>query len=466
MARLLESSLMNHHPTGAGQIPVHEPEAERLGKLDLRSLWKNASWTSGSLLVTALLAFAETILLARFLGVTLLGVFFLIRAYPEAVQQVLDCRTRDTVVKYLGEYVALDQHDRAGALVRLIWLIDVVAGLIAMAIVFSTASIAARYVAHEPTATWPVAAYAVSQFVGTLDSASGSVMRVFGRFGVSSVMGVYRSVGRFALILVVVLLGGRILALVYAIVAIQVAYTAASTWISVSLLRKHVAFRAWSGMGAIGEQRRQILKFLLQTNIAGTLKMSSEKLLMIVIGALGGAPVAAQYKIASQVGSSIVLVSDPLYLVIYPTLSKMVARKQWEGLFGGLRRLQRIMVAFTVPAAAVASGLMVILIPVVFGEDFAPAIIPGIIIMWAGLPEVTLFWLAPLLFCLDQASLLVKYRALSSVVQLIVALALVPFIGATGAAVSLLAMHWLYFTLKIRLGEKCRQRLQPQESAA
>ncbi len=231
--------------------------AQDLRRLDLRSLWRNASWTSGSLAVTTVLAFVETILLARYLGVTVLGYFILVRAFPEAVQQVLDCRTGETMVKYLGEFVALDDRERAGALVRLIWLVDAAAGLVATAIVLATASLAARYVVHDPAVAWLIAIYAISQFVGTLDSASGSVVRVFDRFGVASVMGICRAVARFIGILVALLLGGRIAALVYVLVGIEVAYTMAGSWVAVSLLRERIGFRVWGTVRALGESAQR-----------------------------------------------------------------------------------------------------------------------------------------------------------------------------------------------------------------
>lgn len=434
-----------------------------LGRLDFRSLWKNASWTSASLVVATALGFAESIVLARCLGVTLLGYFVLIRSFPEAVQQILDCRTRETIVKYLGEFVALGQRERAGAVVRLIWLVDAAAGLVAMAIVFATASLAARYIVHDATATWLVAIYATSQFVGTLDSASGSVVRVFDRFGVASAMGACQAVARFTGILAALLLGGGINALIYVLVGIEVLYTFSAACVALWLLRKHIGFRIWGALGAIRDRRKEILKFLLHTNIAGTLKMSSDKLVLVIVGALGGAPVAAQYKIASQTGTSLLFFSDPFYQVIYPSLAKMVARRQWDAIFSGLRRLRRITLTVAIPGAAVASGLMVPLIPLVFGSEFKPAVIPGIMILWAVVPNVVLFWRRPLLLSLGQAAQLVRYRATASALQLILTLVLVRPAGVIGAAVGMLAMQWVYAALEIRLMDSWRRRLEHSE---
>lgn len=454
-----DDELLQRSDTLTPDLGPDDPAANERGRLDLRSLWKNASWTASSLAVSTVLLFVETVLVARFLGATAMGYFVLIRSFPEAVQQVLDCRTRESIVKYLGEFVALGKRNEAGAVVRLVWMVDAAAGLVAMAIVMATASLAARYVVHEPSAAWLVILYAAGQFVGTLDSASGSVLRVFDRFGIASAMGIVQAVGRFAAVLVALLLGGGVTALICILVGVEVIYTLTSAVISLSLLRRNVGFTIWGRLAAIRDRRREILRFLLHTNIAGTLKMSSEKLILVIVGIFGGATITAQYKVASQTGSSIMLFTDPFFQVIYPSLSKMVARRQWNAIFHGVKKLQRITLSFALPAAAVISGLMFPLLPLIFGSDFKPAIVPGIIIIWAVLPNVVFFWLRPLLLSLNEAGRLAKYRALSSGIQLAMTLALVPFFNAIGAAVSLLVMQWLYATLEIRLTRSRRSQL-------
>ncbi|MBN1461278.1 MAG: lipopolysaccharide biosynthesis protein [Armatimonadetes bacterium] len=436
-----------------------------MGKLNIRGLWKNASRTSISSAVSVALLFLETVLLAQFLGAEIFGLFILIRAYPEALLQLLDCRTHETTVRYLGEFVALDKREPAGALIRLIWLIDVVAGVIAMGIVLATASLASRYIVHDSTAAWLVAVYAISQFASTLDSASGSVMRVFDRFGIAALMGICRAVARFAGILVVLLLGGGVPALIYLLVGVEVAYTAANFGVALSLLRARVGFRIWGTTRALGERRSKILKFLLHTNIAGTLKMSVDRLVLIFIGAFGGAPIAAQYKVASQTGGSLMLLSDPFYQVIYPSLSRMVARRQWDGMFSGLRRLQRTATMAVIPAAVAMSGLMVFLVPLVFGEEFETAVVPAIVILWAMVLNVVFFWRRPLLLSLDEARRLVHYGAMTAALQLAVTLPLVEPLGALGPAIGIMGAQVFYWALEMRLIRTWRVHLTQTEPA-
>ncbi len=260
-------------------------------------------------------------------------------------------------------------------------------------------------------------------------------------------------------VLTVLLLGGGVTALVLVVMGTEILYTLGSALISVSLLRKHIGFRIWGGLAAVRDRRKEILRFLLHTNISGTLKMSTDKLVMVIVGALGGAPVAAQYKVASQAGTSLMLFSDPFYQVIYPPLSKMVARREWAAVFGGLRRLQGVLFAVVLPLGAVISGLIVVLITPVFGEGFTPAIWPAIVILWAVVPNVLFFWRRPLSLSLGLAGQLVRYRGVVSLLQLIMTILLIRPLGVMGAAAGMFVMQWLYALLEIRLVSFWRRKL-------
>jgi O-antigen/teichoic acid export membrane protein len=191
--------------------------------------------------------------------------------------------------------------------------------------------------------------------------------------------------------------------------------------------------------------------------------MGSDKLIVIIVGVLGGPAVTAYYKVAAQVGASVMLFSDPFYVVIYPWLSRRAARKEWTGMYADMRRLHRVTLAVALPVALLASGLMIPLIPAVFGKELSAAVVPAVIILWGILPDAVYFWVGAVLACIDQVGRLVRYRAIASSLQLVVALVLIPFIGVIGAAVSVLVMHWLYTGLRLKLNESCRRRLIGEE---
>ncbi len=153
------------------------------------------------------------------------------------------------------------------------------------------------------------------------------------------------------------------------------------------------------------------------------------------------------------------LFSDPFYQVIYPSLSTMVARRQWESVFSGLRKLQRTALAVVIPVAIVISGLMIPLIPLVFGKEFGPAVIPGIISTLGGSAKrgVLLASSAAAQSARSGPSSVV-WGGLSAL-QLMLTLALVRPLGAIGVAISVTAAAWVYFAFEMRLVRSWRVRL-------
>ena len=69
--------------------------------------------------VAAVLSFTQTILVARWLGPELYGVAALVMSYPSLVYTFFDARSSEVSVKYLSEFHARGEHERALAMCKL-----------------------------------------------------------------------------------------------------------------------------------------------------------------------------------------------------------------------------------------------------------------------------------------------------------------------------------------------------------
>jgi O-antigen/teichoic acid export membrane protein len=99
------------------------------------------------------------------------------------------------------------------------------------------------------------------------------------------------------------------------------------------------------------------------------------------------------------------------------------------------------------------------LIPLIFGTGFRAAVIPGVVILWAVVPNVLFFWRRPLSLSLGLAGRLLRYRAVASALQLTLTLLLIRPLGTLGAALSMLVMQWFYAGLELRLIVSWRRKL-------
>jgi O-antigen/teichoic acid export membrane protein len=427
--------------------------------VDLRALGKNTSWIAAALGVNTVLLLVESIVAARVLGTSAFGAYVLIRAFPEAVQMFLDCRTRETIIRFLGEFVATGDNEAGGAVVRLVWVVDAIVGCLAFLLVFALAPVAATIVVHDTASAGLIRLYAVGMFASTLDSAWGSVARVLDRFRLSAVVGTVGSLLRFTLVTSAILLGYGVGGAIAGRVIAEVVYAAIAVAVALGLLRRGIGFRIFEGFKAVRRRRVEVFKFLLYTNISGTLKMSSDKLAVLLVGALGGARVAALFKVASQMGTAPLLLSDPFQGVVFPMLSKAVARREWDSAKQGMKQLTLIGVSVVLPTAAILSVTMPQLVALLFGRGYESASAAAVVVLWGVAPAIVIFWLRPLLLAMGEARLTMYIGAAASLAQVAATAALMPAFGLIGAAGALLAMYWLQAGLQLGMLSRVRDRM-------
>ena len=154
-------------------------EREKFFDSNFVHVLRNSSWSIAATFVTAGSLFIEIILLARYLGRDVFGVYLLVLAYPQAVQAILDFRTREAMTRYLGEFVTLRQKEYAVAIVKLLWLIDLLVAAAAFAIVVGTASFVAPHLTEDPNGAHLMQVYALAMVLGAIDNTAGTILQVF-----------------------------------------------------------------------------------------------------------------------------------------------------------------------------------------------------------------------------------------------------------------------------------------------
>ena len=76
----------------------------------------------------------------------------------------------------------------------------------------------------------------------------------------------------------------------------------------------------------ISTQHPGIWEFVLTTNLNSSIRLGSRELDTMLVGGFVGVEGAGLYKIAKQIAAIPAMLSDPLYQVIYPDLSRLWAR--------------------------------------------------------------------------------------------------------------------------------------------
>jgi|GEM_PF-3182473 len=411
----------------------------------LRQVLNQATWMYAASAIVLGLQFAETLLIARWLSLSDFGLFIVLVAYPELVQQVLDFRTRESMSKFLAEFVAQGDSTRAIALIKLLWIADVAVSLLAYAIVFLTADFIARDLLHRPEVASLIQLYALGLLFGSLDSASGSVMRVFDRYDLSFVGSLAVSVLRFALVLWVLVSGGGLLELVQARVVGELGWAIILSMIALYLIKQKLWSARTAPIRSLGpEYRRQIWGFLVQTNLAGTLKLVVSRVDVLIIALFWPVEVVGIYKMAAKLGNFLTTLSDPLYATMLPNFARMHAQNEPGDIRRLGRRLTFLFAWLMLPLVTVMLFFPETIVTFVAGPPFAAATWPFVCIFIGSLINTLFFWLRPAILGIGRAGALLKIGAVASTVQLLLLFMLTPPLGALGAALTQTVYYSIY----------------------
>lgn len=415
----------------------------------LREVGKNSIWAFSSTAVAALGLLAETIILARYLGPAAFGTLLLLIAYPEAVQQVLDFRARDAMTRYLGGFLAEGRTRDGVAIVKLLWLVDAAVGLLTLLFVVATAWIAAELLLGDSSQGRLMAIYAFGLFFGTLDTASGSVLRVLNRFALSFAAGAGASVGRLGLILGVVLAGGGLEPLIWARAGAELLTTlllgAVTLHAAVPILwtDRHTPIRV------LGGRFREIIRFLVSSNLIGTLRTASTKLDVIVVGLIASPVTVGLYRIAVRFGTTPLMLGDALQAAVYPRFARDVVLKRRDPMRHIASRATLIIGAIMLPVALIAAIVGHDVVTLLAGSAYGAAGTAFTLCFAGASLAVLFFWAPSLILATGHASRLLAVVAAAVVTQFAGLLLLVPPLGAPGAAAALVASQLLLVTLQI-----------------
>ena len=402
--------------------------------MTLRRFLRDSSWLIGQVGITTPLLFLETVLLARYLGAYGLGVYSLIIAFPETVLAVLTFRTRDAVTKYVGEFVAGNDSKAACATVRLIWVVDTCVGALAFLIIVLASTLATEVVIQDPQYAWLVSLYGFGLFVGMATASGGSLLRVFGRFRLSALLGTSAGVLRFAGVFAALVAGTGLNGAVVARVAADAFSALLLAVFSWGVLRHELGFTVRGGVAAVRSRTRDIARFLFHTNIASTFRLASDKIVILLLGVVVGPAATGLYKVALQLGTAVLLLADPLYVVAYPEIAQSIGSDRYGGIHRTLVRLSKWLVALAVALALLSLLLMRPAVVLVFGAEFADAAPMAVVILIGTLPAMVLFWIRAVLLSQARTGELMAISAGTSLVSVVGVPLLASTVGLLSAA--------------------------------
>lgn len=292
---------------------------------------RNISWVVGGQGLTSIMAFIKGILLARLLGVEMFGLYGVVVAYVTIINQLIDFRINETVIRYLSKYLATGENTKIWPITRLCYGTDFLTGVLALGIMVGTSGLAETLLLKKAGAAVFVQLYAVVLFMRTVEGTSLGIIHVFGKFGASSILTTFYSALDLTFVAVILAISPSLTNVFRAMIGSAIIYGVMMNVYALWILKREHHGKLYGGfLSSLKGELREIALFAFNTSITSTLKVFAANVDLILLGYFRGTRDVGVYKIAASLVSALYLPVASAVKVIYPRLSRLVSEGNYD----------------------------------------------------------------------------------------------------------------------------------------
>jgi len=210
-------------------------------------------------------------------------------------------------------------------------------------------------------------------------------------------------------------------------------------------VRREVRFSTLKG------RLKEIIKFLINTNVGSTLGIVVKNIDVMMLGYFRTPVEVGYFKLAKSFVSYLPRLSDPFYVAVYPQLSKLWAEGKRSQIIQLLKKVTAIMASIALPVALIMFIFATQIVSLTAGQDFIPAVVAIRIMIVGIVVAVLLFWTHPAYLAMGRADAHVKVNAVSSALLIVLTFLLVPTLGFIGSAINFVIPYLFGHAIAIRI---------------
>ena len=419
----------------------------------LRRVLRNSSYLSSSNAISGALGLLQGILATRLIGVDGYGlVTATIVTFASNVNNLLSFRMSEAMVKFYGDALQAGEKERAAAIAKGIGLVEVATSILTYIILILLTPWAARTLGKDIQTAPLFMFYGLVILANLVYETSRGVLQTNRRFDVIGRITMFQSMITAGLIVIAFLSQGGIFDILAAYLAGKVF---AGLIIAVFALREmntSIGQGWWHASLNTVSNWREIFIFALSTNLNGIINLIARDSAPLVLVWLRPAEVAhleaAYFRIASGLINYSILPIEPFIWPTYAEITRTIAERKWRETRILLRRVSLISAAWMALAGGGLALLGWWLIPLLYTTESAPAY-AAVLILLIGYSFGSIFtWNRPLLLALGKPAYPLVIAAVVGVIELVLAVLLVPHFGYLAQAALLsgyfiVAIGWI-----------------------
>ena len=425
-----------------------------------KNLFRNASWLFSGGVATSILAATEPVLIARFLGVEQFGLFSLIIAYVGIVNGLVDLKSSEAVVRYVGQYKELGEKNKVLSFIKFFYALDFLVGVAALGTCLLLAGVANDLFIHSEDAFKFTLIYSSSVLVSSINKNSEAVLRVFEKFKTIAFMRTSRTGLR------VILIAGSLIA-GFGIEGVLVCYVVAAfvfflmLQITVVGVLKQLGFKRWTTakIENVRATITEIRSFVFTSTFTGFLSNAfSRQSPILVLGYFTSKEAVGLYRVAIIFFGVSVRLRTHVLETIYPALVAAQSRGSREDFSEIVSYSTKNLLKVFLPVGLIFLLFAKQIITIFFGSAYEPAVLAMQLIVISEVLSGFYFWIDSVELALNKLKQRAIRVVLSSVSYVAALFILVQMYSYNGAAASRLVPAVLVFVFSLFMFNHIRHK--------
>ncbi len=410
-------------------------------------LAKNMSWLFLSQILMAVFGLATLIITARAVGPAAVGILALVDAYVQVLDRLCRLEPWQAVIKYGSDALTEDDTHRFGHLIKLSVVIDIIGGLLAGTVAILLAPTLAPLIGlPEDGGSSYIVLVALGLFL-SLRPTGIAVLRIHDRFDLLAISDMVVAGLRLVGTIIVFLLDMDLWAFLALMLMHQVLTGLVAFFIALRELRRRnlQSFMSLKLRTAL-RQNPGFLRFLWNSNFNVVLRQSTQRLDVLVVGALLDVTSVGFYQVGKRIMTNIVRVGGPIRQVLYPEMTRLWSAEEHGRFWKLVRYVSFAMLGLSLAIAVPLAWKMTDLAVLLFGPEFAGAAPVMTILMFAAVIYLGGLALNPTLLSMGLDRALVRTTMVATGVFALSFIPLLWVLGIEGVALSHVVFNIVWTT--------------------
>lgn len=433
---------------------------------------KNSGYMFSSSTISVGLVAVQSILAASLLGKSQLGLITLAISSVTTINQLFSFRMGEFVIRFFTKEKEENGLAHAVAVIKSSILVESITSILAFIFLVLIAPVAAPLFAKDfdPALLTPlIQLFGIAILANLFTETANGVLRVTNHFKIQAAIGLIQSIITFSIITLAFIFKWGMLIVLLAYLVGKIFVGVSPMLMALRLMPREFGSDWWKTRISILTSVKDMTRFVVSTNLSGTIKQLSNESEPLWIGLFLNESAVGIYKVAMSVANLLTIPITPLIQTAFPEITRSVVSKKWAQLRKLLRQITFVASAWTIPAALFLVIFGKWILRTLYRPEFLPAYLPMIILLVGYAFTNIYFWNRSLLLSFGKANIPLIVLAIGGILKMALAFVVVPAFGINGEAALLSGYFILSTGVMIIFGNvviKKSEKAEPETRAA